>query len=80
MGKKMKGEAYGYIVYSDIPVCGSGRAYEDEQRRRKETKMRRIIYWLQRKKRIKEKRCGQCCLTCPYYRECSGDFKVPFEG
>ena len=34
--------------------------------------MRRIIYWLQRKKRIKEKRCGQCCLTCQFYRECSG--------
>jgi len=22
----------------------------------------RFIYWLRRKKRIKEKRCGQCCL------------------
>lgn len=38
--------------------------------------MKRIIYWLQRKRRIKEKRCGQCCLTCPYYSECSGE---PYE-
>ena len=30
--------------------------------------MNRLIYWLQRKRRIREKRCGQCCLTCPYYK------------
>ncbi len=42
--------------------------------------MNRIIYWLQRKKRIKEKRCGQCCLTCPYYKECSGEGLVDFLG
>lgn len=35
--------------------------------------MRRFIYWLRRKWRIQEKRCGQCCLTCPYYEECSGE-------
>jgi len=35
--------------------------------------IRRIIYWLNRKKRIQEKRCGQCCLTCPFYEECSED-------
>lgn len=28
--------------------------------------MGRFLYWLNRKKRIREKRCGQCCLTCPY--------------
>lgn len=37
--------------------------------------MRRFIYWLRRKWRIQEKRCGQCCLICPYYEECSGDYK-----
>lgn len=35
--------------------------------------MGRFLYWLNRKKRIREKRCGQCCLTCPYYTECSAD-------
>ncbi len=35
--------------------------------------MRRIIYWFQRRKRIKEKHCGQCCLICEFYRECSGE-------
>lgn len=42
--------------------------------------MNRFIYWLQRKKRIKEKRCGQCCLTCPYYKEYSGEGLVDFLG
>ena len=69
----MKGKAYGYIVYLNIPVCLSCRTFENEQRRREEKKMRRIIYWLQRKKRIKEKRCGQCCLTCPFYKQCKND-------
>lgn len=29
----------------------------------------------QKKKRIKEKRCGRCCLNCRYYRECVRDGK-----
>lgn len=33
----------------------------------------RLMYWLQRKKRVKEKGCGQCCLICPYYNECISD-------
>lgn len=32
--------------------------------------MGRFLYWLNRKKRIREKRCGQCCLNCPYFDEC----------
>ena len=26
--------------------------------------MKRFLYWLQRKKRVKEKHCGACCLNC----------------
>jgi hypothetical protein len=35
--------------------------------------MGRIIYWLQRRKRIREKRCGMCCLNCRFYKECRGE-------
>lgn len=35
--------------------------------------MKRFIFWLNRKKRIREKRCGQCCLTCAFYKECRRD-------
>lgn len=37
-----------------------------------------VIKWadffgLKRKKRMEKKKCGQCCLMCPYYRECRND-------
>lgn len=32
--------------------------------------MKRFLYWLQRKKRVKEKHCGACCLNCKFYDEC----------
>lgn len=35
--------------------------------------MDRLIFWLKRKKRIEKKKCGQCCLKCPYYWECRAD-------
>lgn len=35
--------------------------------------MGRFIFWLKRKKRMEKKKCGQCCLMCPYYRECRND-------
>ena len=31
--------------------------------------MERIIFWLKKKKRMKMRKCGQCCLMCPYYRD-----------
>ncbi|SFQ38283.1 hypothetical protein SAMN02910358_01842 [Lachnospiraceae bacterium XBB1006] len=35
--------------------------------------VKRLLFWLRRKQRIREKRCGQCCLTCRFYEECSND-------
>lgn len=35
--------------------------------------MKRFWFWLNKKKRIKEKRCGQCCLNCRFYEECVRD-------
>lgn len=35
--------------------------------------MGRVIYWLRRKMRIKEKRCGQCCLNCRFYNLCKDE-------
>lgn len=35
--------------------------------------MKRIIYWLKRKKRKQEKHCGGNCLICKYYNDCSLD-------
>lgn len=66
--------AYDYPLYLNFPVCSFSRTYEGEQPWRMQT-MRRFIYWLRRKWRIQEKRCGQYCLICPYYEECSGDYK-----
>ena len=31
--------------------------------------MGRIIFWLQKRKRIEKKKCSQCCLTCRFYKE-----------
>ena len=38
--------------------------------------MRKLIYWLQKDKRIEKRSCGQNCLRCPYFKECvkDGDF------
>ena len=29
--------------------------------------------FIKEKKDIKKRKCGQCCLMCPYYRECRED-------
>lgn len=42
--------------------------------------MKRFLFWIRRKKRIREKKCGQFCLTCPYYLECSGEGDGRFIG
>lgn len=39
----------------------------------KDVAMKRIIYWLKKRKRIEKKYCGQCGLTCKYYAECIRD-------
>ena len=31
--------------------------------------MERIIFWLKKKKRMKMRKCGRCCLMCPFYRD-----------
>ena len=35
--------------------------------------MGRVIFWLKRKKRMEKKKCGHCCLMCPFYLECRND-------
>ena len=37
--------------------------------------MGRIWFWLQRKKRIEKRACGQCCLNCRFYKKCRIDGK-----
>lgn len=32
-----------------------------------------INFLVEKEKRIEKKKCGQCCLMCPYYRECRAD-------
>lgn len=65
------------------PFYGTGLDYNEDTTRRSrqersytgevEKKMERLLFWLQRKKRIAKKQCGQCCLFCPYYRDCRED-------
>ena len=38
-----------------------------------EVVMKRIWFWLQKKKRIEKRACGKCCLNCKYYRQCRMD-------
>ena len=38
--------------------------------------MKRIIYWLQRKKRIEKKKCSQCCLTCRFGKSKTQDVRL----
>lgn len=35
--------------------------------------MRRLLFWLQRKKRKEKRQCAHCCLLCSYYKDCIGD-------
>ena len=35
--------------------------------------MRRVIYWLRKKKRLEKRDCGKCCVTCKYYKQCITD-------
>ena len=35
--------------------------------------MKRLIFWIQKKKRIEKRSCSQCCLGCPYFNECLKD-------
>lgn len=41
--------------------------------------MGRFLYWLKRKQRIKEKRCGQCCLTCHFFEQCIKDGELSLQ-
>lgn len=40
---------------------------------RMDVKWTDLFFLLKRKKRMEKKKCGQCCLMCPYYRECRND-------
>jgi hypothetical protein len=39
----------------------------------KETDMKRLWFWFQKKRRMERRDCGGCCLLCKYYRQCSND-------
>lgn len=36
-------------------------------------RMKKILFWLKRKERIRTRSCGQCCLICEFYEECVSD-------
>ena len=40
-----------------------------EMKRRLNFIMRRFRYWM-----MPKKDCNSCCLSCPYYKECVGDY------
>ncbi len=69
VSREGKNDHYLYYIISVYAALG----HREKDKVKQVQDMRRLIYWIQRKKRIKEKRCGQCCLTCPYYKECSGE-------
>lgn len=35
--------------------------------------MKKLIFWLNKRMRMKKKKCGMCCLTCSYYMDCVED-------
>ena len=37
--------------------------------------MGRILFWMKRKRRIRDRKCGRCCLLCAFYNKCSKDGK-----
>lgn len=38
--------------------------------------MKRFWFWLQRKRRMKKRDCGDCCLNCKFFGQCwvDGEF------